>query len=108
MRITIILSALIFAVSASAAELESRVLTHYVPQDFLETAVRTEAWTEVPLNLKGGVRKGDVVRIWTGGNPKRRDSEAPRAYAARPAGGTLVSPSSTRRHSGSSTRACYN
>jgi hypothetical protein len=53
--------------SLPAAEVESRVLTHYVPQDFLEAVVRKESWTEVPLAVKGGVRKGDVVRIWAGG-----------------------------------------
>jgi len=52
---------------AFAAEVESRQLTHYVPQDALEAAVRKEGWTEVPLAVKGGVRKGDVVRIWAGG-----------------------------------------
>jgi len=50
-----------------AAELESRQLTHYVPQDLLEKAVRTEGWTEIPLAVKGGTRKGDIVRIWSGG-----------------------------------------
>src|SRR5207244_7784833 len=54
-----------------AAEVESRVLTHYVPQDLLETVVRKEGWTEVTLNVKGGVRKGDVVRIWAGGSIDR-------------------------------------
>jgi hypothetical protein len=53
---------------AFAADVESRQLTHYIPQDFLETVVRTENWTEVPLNVKGGVRKGDIVRIWAGGS----------------------------------------
>jgi hypothetical protein len=42
---------------ALAAEVESRQLTHYVPQDFLEAAIRKEGWTEVPLNVKGGVRR---------------------------------------------------
>jgi hypothetical protein len=54
-----------------AADVESRQLTHYVPQDALETAVRTEGWTEVPLTVKGGVRKGDVVRVWAGGSIDR-------------------------------------
>jgi hypothetical protein len=53
------------------ADVESRVLTHYVPQDMLEAAVRKEGWTPIPLNVKGGVRKGDVVRIWTGGSIDR-------------------------------------
>src|SRR5438128_664821 len=57
--------------AAGTAEVESRVLTHYVPQDFLETVVRTEGWTELALDVKGGVRKGDVVRIWAGGSIDR-------------------------------------
>src|SRR5215831_18641089 len=57
--------------AALAAEVESRQLTHYVPQDVLETAVRKEGWTEVPLAVKGGVRKGDVVRVWAGGTIDR-------------------------------------
>ncbi len=93
MRRTALLSALILALSASAAELESRVLTHYVPQDFLETAVRTEVWTEVPLNLKGGVRKGDVVRIWTGGTIDRGNGDQPSQYVAGPAGIAVAPPS---------------
>jgi len=66
---------LCLALTATAADVESRVLTTYVPQDLLETAVRTEGWTEVPLNVKGGVRKGDVVRIWTGGSIDRGGDE---------------------------------
>src|SRR5215471_17491741 len=57
--------------SAFAAELESRQLTHYVPQDTLEAVVRNEGWTEIPLAVKGGVRKGDVVRVWAGGSIDR-------------------------------------
>jgi hypothetical protein len=60
-----------------AAELESRQLTHYVPQDFLEAAVRKGEWVEVELAVKGGVRKGDVVRIWAGGSIDRGDGERP-------------------------------
>ena len=37
---------------AAAAEVESRRLTHYLPQDFLEAAVRKEGWTELRLPLK--------------------------------------------------------
>lgn len=54
-----------------AADVESRQLTHYVPQDALEAAVRKEGWTEVPLAVKGGVRKGDVIRVWAGGSIDR-------------------------------------
>jgi hypothetical protein len=72
-----VVSLLVFAVTASAADVESRVLTHYVPQDLLETAVRTEGWTEVPLKIAGGPRKGDVVRIWTGGSIDRGNGDQP-------------------------------
>ncbi|HJZ92035.1 MAG TPA: hypothetical protein VKE40_14265 [Gemmataceae bacterium] len=60
-----------------AADVESRQLTHYVPQDFLETTVRKGEWLEVTLDVKGGVRKGDVVRIWAGGSIDRGDGERP-------------------------------
>jgi len=63
--------------AASAAEVESRQLTHYVPQDTLETVVRKEGWTEVPLNVKGGVHKGDVVRVWAGGVIDRGGADQP-------------------------------
>ncbi|HKB03405.1 MAG TPA: hypothetical protein VKD90_14375 [Gemmataceae bacterium] len=65
------------ATATVAAELESRQLTHYIPQDFLETAVRKGEWVEVELAVKGGVRKGDVVRIWAGGSIDRGDGERP-------------------------------
>jgi hypothetical protein len=67
MRATALVLLLTLALAAPAADVESRVLTHYVPQDFLESVVRKEGWTEVKLDVKGGVRKGDVVRIWAGG-----------------------------------------
>jgi hypothetical protein len=67
MRLTALFLVLVLIGTAAAADLESRVLTHYVPQDLLETAVRTEGWTEIPLDVKGGVRKGDVIRVWAGG-----------------------------------------
>src|SRR5437588_3657967 len=68
---------LILTCVAFAAEVESRQLTHYVPQDFLETAVRKEDWTEVPLAVKGGVRKGDIVLIWAGGVIDRGNGDQP-------------------------------
>jgi hypothetical protein len=74
------------AVAASGAELESRVLTHYVPQDLLETAVRTEGWTEIPLKVKGGTRKGDRVRVWTGGSIDRGNGDQPSENVAGPVG----------------------
>ncbi len=71
MRTTTLVLLLALALAAPAADVESRVLTHYVPQDALEAVVRKEGWTEVKLNVKGGVRKGDVVRIWAGGSIDR-------------------------------------
>ncbi|HYT88590.1 MAG TPA: hypothetical protein VEL76_07765 [Gemmataceae bacterium] len=70
---------------ASADDVESRVLTHYVPQDFLEEAVRKEGWTEIPLNVKGGVRKGDIVRIWSGGSIDRGNGDYPGQHVGGPA-----------------------
>jgi hypothetical protein len=77
---------LMLGLTVSAAEVESRVLTHYVPQDLLESAVRTEKWTEVPLAVKGGVRKGDVVRIWAGGLIDRGNGDTPGENANGPDG----------------------
>jgi hypothetical protein len=73
------------AVLALGADVESRRLTHYVPQDLLETAVRTEGWTEVPLKLKDGLRKGDTVRVWAGGSIDR-GGEKPGENVAGPEG----------------------
>jgi hypothetical protein len=73
------------ALLALGAEVESRRLTHYVPQDLLEKAVRTEGWTEVPLKLKDGLRKGDTVRIWAGGSIDR-GGEKPGENVAGPDG----------------------
>ncbi len=86
MRTTAVLLVFVLALASGGAEVESRVLTHYVPQDFLETAVRTEGWTVVPLDLKGGVRKGDTVRIWSGGSIDRGDGPRPGQNVAGPDG----------------------
>jgi hypothetical protein len=86
MRKAAVLLVFVLALASSGAEVESRVLTHYVPQDLLETAVRTEGWTAVPLDLKGGVRKGDTVRIWAGGSIDRGDGNRPGQNAAGPDG----------------------
>jgi hypothetical protein len=77
MRAILIILTFVLPPFAIAADVESRQLTHYLPQDFLETAVRTENWTEVPLNVKGGLRKGDVVRIWAGGVIDRGNGDQP-------------------------------
>src|SRR5919205_1113832 len=68
------------------ADVESRVLTHYVPQDVLETAVRTEGWTELTLDVKGGVRQGDVVRVWAGGSIDRGNGDRPGQNVNGPSG----------------------
>jgi len=76
MRCAVILL-LVLPLFAPAADVESRVLTHYLPQDMLETTVRTEGWTKVTLDVKGGLRKGDVVRIWSGGSIDRGNGDRP-------------------------------
>ncbi|HLJ94410.1 MAG TPA: hypothetical protein VKU02_14585 [Gemmataceae bacterium] len=86
-----LLPVVLFAAMATrAADLESRVLTHYVPQDFLEKVVRTEGWTELPLAVKGGVRKDDVVRIWAGGSIDRGNGDQPGENVNSPAGQPIV------------------
>jgi len=83
---------LFVVVSISAAEVESRVLTHYLPQDYLETAVRSEKWTELSLPVKGGLHKGDVVRIWAGGSIDRGNGEQPGQNVNGPEGATSDEP----------------
>lgn len=77
---------LTLAWAAPAADLESRVLTHYVPQDLLEAAVRKEGWTEVPLAVAGGVRKGDTVRLWCGGKIDAGNGDQPGQFVCPPTG----------------------
>src|SRR5713226_1662177 len=86
MRATAVVVVLVMAPMVAAAELESRVLTHYVPQDLLETAVRTEGWTEIPLAVKGGTRKGDTIRIWAGGSIDRGNGDQPGQNVSGPIG----------------------
>src|SRR5271166_6728733 len=86
MRRTALLAVALAALPVTAADVESRVLTHYLPQDFLETAVRTEGWTEVALKIPGGLRKGDVVRVWSGGLIDRGNGEKPGECVCGPAG----------------------
>ena len=76
----------LFALAAFAADVESRVLTHYVPQDLLEKIVRTEDWTEVALDVKGGVRKDDTVRLWLGGSIDRGNGDQPGENTNGPSG----------------------
>src|SRR5438046_5215444 len=77
MRAVALLALLALAAVAPAADVESRLLTHYVPQDLLEAAVRKEGWTELTLAVKGGVRKGDVIRLWAGGSIDRGNADRP-------------------------------
>jgi hypothetical protein len=77
---------LILVLPSPCADVESRVLTHYLPQDSLETVVRTEGWTKVQLDVKGGVRKGDVIRIWSGGSIDRGNGDRPGQNVAGPSG----------------------
>jgi hypothetical protein len=86
MRYIGIVSILLFALAAPAADVESRVLTTYYPQDSLEKVVRTEDWTEITLNVKGGVRKDDTVRLWTGGSIDRGNGDQPGQNTNGPAG----------------------
>ena len=86
MRLASVMVILFLASPVIGAELESRVLTHYVPQDFLETVVRTEGWTELKLDVKGGIRKGDVLRIWTGGSIDYGNGDQPGQNISAPSG----------------------
>src|SRR5262249_55482374 len=67
MRKIAILLLLSLGMPVLAADLESRALTHYIPQDLLESIVRKEGWTEIVLKPYDGVKKGDIARIWSGG-----------------------------------------
>jgi hypothetical protein len=77
MRSAALLTLLVFALTASAADVESRQLTTYIAQDTLEKVVRTEGWTEVPLNVAGGIRAGDIIRVWAGGLIDRGNGDQP-------------------------------
>lgn len=69
-----------------AADLESRALTTYLPQDTLETLVRTEGWMELTLKPYGGIRKGDILRVWAGGMIDRGNGTGPGENVAGPTG----------------------
>ena len=86
MRLPSLVLSLGLSCVAFAADVESRQLTHYLPQDCLEAAIRKEDWTEIPLDVKGGVRKGDVVRIWAGGLIDRGNGDQPGENVNGPAG----------------------
>src|SRR5262245_33484468 len=86
MRYITILAFLVVAAAGSAADLESRALTNYIPQDLLETVVRKDAWTEIVLKPYNGVRKGDVARIWSGGVIDHGGGNQPGVNVAGPEG----------------------
>jgi hypothetical protein len=86
MRLLAASTGLLIVLAVPAAELESRVLTTYVPQDTLETVVRTEGWTELKIDVKGGIRKGDTVRLWAGGLIDHGNGEQPGQNVAGPGG----------------------
>jgi hypothetical protein len=74
------------ALLVQGAEIESRALTQYLAQDFLEEIVRKEGWTEIVLKPYGGIRKGDIVRIWSGGVVDYNNSNVPGEQFAAPCG----------------------
>lgn len=86
MRASALVLSLGLSCVAFAAEVESRQLTHYIPQDSLEAAIRKEDWIEIPLDVKGGVRNGDVVRLWAGGTIDRGNGDQPGENVNGPAG----------------------
>jgi len=69
MRLAALALLFTLALAAPAADVESRALTHYVPQDLLEEIVR----------------KGDIARIWAGGLIDR-GGDQPGKVVAGPAG----------------------
>ena len=86
MRRLAVVASLTLSCAALAADVESRQLTHYLPQDFLEASVRKEDWSEVKLDVKGGVRKGDVVRVWAAGVIDRGNGDQPGQNVNGPSG----------------------
>jgi hypothetical protein len=88
---------IVYTTTAVAEDVESRVLTHYIPQDLLETAVRTENWTELSLNVKGGLRKDDTIRIWAGGSIDHGNGDQPGENICGPEGLPPVA-NATQRH----------
>lgn len=93
MRRAALVLVLAMVANVSAAEVESRVLTHYLPQDHLETVVRSEKWTALSLPVTGGLHKGDVVRIWAGGLIDRGNGEQPGQIVNGPEGASSDEPS---------------
>jgi hypothetical protein len=78
------------SMTVGAAELESRALTHYIPQDLLQAIVRKEGWSEIVLKPYNGVRKGDIVRVWAGGMIDRGGGNVPGMNVCGPIGGNAA------------------
>ncbi len=98
MRTLAIVVVLGLCLTGRGDELESRALTHYLPQDLLESIVRKEAWTEIVLKPYNGVRKGDMARIWSGGMIDHGNGTQPGVNVAGPAGPpTKVEPEKVSR-----------
>jgi len=83
--------------TARAAEVESRVLTHFLPQDFLENQVlRSDKCVAVDLSgLKGGIKAGDMVHIWVGGSIDWGNAHRPGLNITRPWGESLAQSTQT-------------
>lgn len=98
MRRAAVLALFGICLAGRAAELESRALTHYLPQDLLESIVRKEGWTEIVLKPYNGVRKGDIARIWSGGMIDHGGGNQPGVNVAGPSGPTArVAPAEASR-----------
>jgi hypothetical protein len=85
------------ALTSPAADLESRALTHYIPQDQLEAVVRKEGWTEILLKPYDGVRQGDKARIWAGGSIDHGNGNQPGVHVTGPEGAGKVMPTELAR-----------
>lgn len=96
MRSATVLLFLGLALTSTAADLESRALTHYIPQDLLENIVRKEGWTEIVLKPYDGIKKNDIARIWTGGMIDHGNGNQPGVNVAGP-DGAKVSPTEAAR-----------
>lgn len=88
MRNIFVIALISLGLASFAADVESRVLTTYLAQDTLEKVVRNEGWTEVPLNVAGGIREGDTIRVWAGGLIDRGNGDQPGEHCNGPAGAT--------------------
>ncbi len=80
------LAALLTITGSVLAKQVSRLMTHYVPQDLLVKAIRTEGWTEVPMKTDWKIKKGDTIRVFAGGLVDRGNGDQPGIHTAGPEG----------------------